>query len=762
MIPGLKSHWLWLCCLLFIICPVEAATSDEQTIPRTVIALYNTAAGNDSFWSPAHQLAEMPLNHLGLRLKYHNIEKGLPSVHDDPTVRGVLSWFHSGTEIKDPLAYLQWAEKIVMAGKKFVILGGPGFWSDKYQTDTLLFAINRFMRLLGVRFGDQWVDYTYDLKISSKNPEMVEFERRYGLVYPPFQKTTLIREQAQSYLIVHKSRKIGSRSHLVVTNKNGGYVADDYALFRKQQLGQEQKQWYINPFKFFSVAFDTHKLPKPDVTTLAGRRIYYSHIDGDGWNNLTEIPEYRKNPIHSSQVILEKSIRPYPDLPVTVAPVAAELDLSWSGSRRSLEIARSIFKESHVEMGSHSYSHPFDWDYFISEKSHQESKLLTRYPEGGWQKENLLTRFVSAIRRKKKEIYAFNEAGPQRNAYEIPRAYASQPFDLDLEINGAAAFLNRIAPKGKKVEIIMWSGNTLPFENAIRVSRLAGLYNLNGGDSRFDKEYPSYAWVCPVGRTLGDEHQIYASNSNENTYTDLWSGKYHGFRHLIETVKNTESPLRIKPFNIYYHMYSGEKLASLNALLENLKYARRQPLTPVKSSHYAAIAQGFFTTEFQRNGKGCWEVMNRGALQTIRFDDHGTDSVDLFRSNGIVGQRYFQNSLYVYLDQKADRPRICLKSSKTAKKPLDPDRIHLVQSRWPVWDLRFNRKGFRFSSQGFGKTEMTWKAAAGRPYVLEVSSSGGTKKRSRGVTTPTGLLTIDLQLPVTHPSVFAVHFQGRK
>jgi len=28
-------------------------------------------------------------------------------------------------------------------------------------------------------------------------------------------------------------------------------------------------------------------VPKPDTTTLAGRRIYYSHIDGDGWKELT-------------------------------------------------------------------------------------------------------------------------------------------------------------------------------------------------------------------------------------------------------------------------------------------------------------------------------------------------------------------------------------------------------------------------------------------------------------------------------------------
>ena len=61
---------------------------------------------------------------------------------------------------------------------------------------------------------------------------------------------------------------------------------------------REFRQWYINPFELFREAFQTDALPKPDTTTLSGRRIYYSHVDGDGWRNVTQIEPYRTRHVH--------------------------------------------------------------------------------------------------------------------------------------------------------------------------------------------------------------------------------------------------------------------------------------------------------------------------------------------------------------------------------------------------------------------------------------------------------------------------------
>src|SRR5205823_2937249 len=100
-------------------------------------------------------------------------------------------------------------------------------------------------------------------------------------------------------------------SDLIVTSPRGGYIAAGYMVRTVERGGDEINQWQIDPFEFFRLAFGTDDLPKPDTTTIAGRRIYYSHIDGDGWNNFTQLEEYRRQPVLSARVVMDKAIKPY-------------------------------------------------------------------------------------------------------------------------------------------------------------------------------------------------------------------------------------------------------------------------------------------------------------------------------------------------------------------------------------------------------------------------------------------------------------------
>ena len=61
-----------------------------------------------------------------------------------------------------------------------------------------------------------------------------------------------------------------------------------------------------------------------------------------------------------------------------------------------------------------------------------------------------------------------------------------EPFDLDKEIGGSIKEIDELAPKGKKVDVIAWSGDCLPWEEVLQMTRTAHMQNLNGGDSRFD------------------------------------------------------------------------------------------------------------------------------------------------------------------------------------------------------------------------------------------------------------------------------------
>jgi polysaccharide biosynthesis protein PelA len=504
---------------------------------------------------------------------------------------------------------------------------------------------------------------------------------------------------------------------------------------------EEIRQWYINPVEFFRVAFATDSLPKPDTTTIAGRRIYYSHIDGDGWNNYAQLEEYRRQPVLTSRVIMEKAIKPYPDLPVSLTVIAAEVDPRWAAVKESEQTAREFFSLPQVEAGTHTYSHPFYWEFFEDKNWKKEEPFLALYQTGSWENEGRkgwLRSLIATFRQKKSHASL-----PQLpSGYHVPRAYANQPFNLHTEIGGSIAKVQELLPKGKKVALVTWPGNCSPFEEAVRLTREAGVQNINGGDSRFDMEYPTYASLAPIGRPVGKERQIYASNSNENTYTELWSGRYHGYRYLQETLKNSETPIRFKPINIYYHIYAGEKEAALKALIENLDYARSQEIAPLTTSEFTRLANGFYTTRFIPLGPNRWEVANRGELQTIRFDHSAELKVNFEESKGVVGERHHQGSLYVYLDAAEANPIISLMPHDVYTLIPEADVPYLLQARWKVSALKRRENGFDFAAQGFGAGEMVWRVPVNGPYVVNIPGEGKkTIQASRGelrITLPAG------------------------
>lgn len=203
----------------------------------------------------------------------------------------------------------------------------------------------------------------------------------------------------------------------------------------------------------------------------------------------------------------------------------------------------------------------------------------------------------------------------------------------------------------------------------------------------------------------------------------MWEDRFFGFQYLIQTFQNTESPRRLKPINIYYHLYSGQKTASLNALLKNLRFAQKEEIAPIATSNYAKIAEGFYSTRFISLGEKVWQIKNRGALQTIRFDTADSLAVDMKNSIGVIGQRHYQGSLYVSLDAAELEPILALKEVAPSSQPHDASRPYLVQGRWKLWNLEFPKKyQMTFTAQGFGDGEMVWKVLKPGPYELNLSN----------------------------------------
>lgn len=715
-----------LICVLGIFQQVSPTLAAEA--PRRVLAFYNFDDDELRFHR-LHTLAEMPFNHLGLKLEYHEINEPLPQdAIDDPTIAGIVTWFDTGA-IPRPLEFIDWAERMVDAGKKFVSFGDLGFLAASDGTPNPSRArTNRFLNRLGFHIVGEWTNVTFDSRVRNRDPAMVDFERPMAGKLPPYERYEVTQDFATSHMQVLRGQD-RSTSDVVITSPFGGFVENGWAYYRDPVFFRTQ--WFINPFAFIRKVFATDALPKPDTTTLSGRRIYFSHIDGDGWRNVSLVKGYRKEGIFSARVVLERAIAPYPDLPITVGPIAADLDPEWSGDPESQQIARDIFELPQVEVGHHTYSHPFEWGFFEDYAKAKEAPFVRLYQvndETLWGKELL-------------ESDAAQQLATLAAAYDQPRGFGSKPFDLPLEFGGASKFVEQFAPKGKKAGILLWSGNTSPTPAMIKASRDAGLLNINGGDSRFDPEYPSVSYVPPVGRTFGGQMQIFAVNSNENTYTDLWSGRYFGFQDLILTLKNTESPRRLKGINVYYHMYSGERPAALQALIKNLEFARSQQITPVSASHYAQLAEGFYSTRFEVAGPDHWRVLDRGRMQTIRHDNADNRTVDMATAVGVLGYTRFQGNLYVALDEAVATPEYRLIANTGVTTGQAPS---LVDARWHLWDLQRNGREIRVKGLGYGHGAMRWRDMTPGRWLVEGRQSDGSVVSGAATVGRDGMLLIEV------------------
>lgn len=670
-----------------------SAILDEQ--PRHLLGLYKSTeifASNEgprpktATLNEIHQWAQMPLNWLGLMVEYHDVSHGLPAETAMRRYCGVVTWFETD-DMDDALAYARWLGAQVRAGRRVVILGVLGALRDR-RTGALVSpaALAETLAPLGLEFRGRPTKDPRLIALKWKDPRMVEFERKLPPGLPGYTHVVSHRPDTRVHLALERRDVPGSESHLVITGPWGGYAGAPYLGFLgtvpvASYTGSAQKQvvdtapapgrvhgaqWLLNPFTFFETALGIADWPRPDVTTLNGRRIVYCHIDGDGIRNESEV---RRGAL-SGEVILEQILARFP-LPTTVSVVVADVEPRLLGSARTQALARALFAMPHVEAASHTYFHPLDWE-------------------------------------------------TQTRSFDLP----GHPYSLETETRGSIRYIDEhLLPAGKRVRVFQWSGSTNVPEDALAIIEGLGVANINGGDPMFDGQWPSYGRVAPLMRQVGRHWQIYTSAANENLYTNLWTGSFYGFRRVIETFRNTGAPRRVSPINIYYHFYSGERVASLGALQTIYEWVTAQRPAPVFASEYLAMVTGFRTARIARTGQG-WRVWDHGELRTVRFDGAGVD-VDVTRSRGVLGSCRHGGSLYVHLEGPGE--------ALIVLNPRPPDVPRLVSASHRV--VGFARAGgtvtLRLTGVGAKSVEVGGLPADGEVNVAVADAAGSRRLLAR-------------------------------
>lgn len=583
----------------------ETAGQADTDLRLRIACLYDGNEGLKAHEHPIHRYLALPANYLGLRFDYYDITKGLPTAEQLESCRGILTWF-ADTEVPEATRYLLWLEKQLAEGKRVLIVGGLGAFTDAATQEAVAPAlINRALSGLGLSWQGQFTDNALGLEIVTKTAAMAEFERSLEGEVAFFDGYRATTQAAKIYLQLRRRATDNMICDAIVVTERGGFVAPSYAIWN-DPYPPYSAQWRIDPYRLLAEAFALGSLPRPDPTTLEGTRLFYSQIDGDAFESQSIATPGKL----CAEVIYDRILAKYP-LPVTVGLIAAPLDPMSLGRDKPeyRRIARKTFALQNVEPASHAFVHPFDWEEGVV----------------GYQVDGYL-------------------------------------YDPSIEVLRSVEVLNRhVMPEGKSVKIMLWSGDCNPPIEALEACRRLGIFNINGGESRLDAAFPSLTGLNPYCRKQGGLIQVHASMSNENVYTNQWHGPYDAFRHVVDTWEHTSSPRRTHPVHLYYHYYIGERRASLRSIQEALAWVNaRDDLHPVFASRYCAAVEGFDAARLAQTQDGGFSIRGYGHMRTLRFDNEPRH-VDLTRSDSVSGYYHAGTTLYVHL-LPAERASVYLRN----------------------------------------------------------------------------------------------------
>ena len=705
-------------CALFLALFLTGDTHADE-VKRRILAIYDSAFETAPDQTLVHLWAEMPLNHMGYIIDYQDAAKALPDPQSVTQYAAIVTWFtYDVTRTAD---YLIWARRVADRRVPFIVFGQIGVPA----TPLNLASANQILRPMGIAYTSNFVEATNGTRILLSDASVIGFERKLENILPGYPVIKRLSPEAGVALEVQApARERSVRSALVTAGPGGAFVPGAFALNVDPVIGRSQ--WIVDPFAVFERVLGPARFPIPDTATVSGRRLYFSHVDGDGWNDSVEMERYNNPPMLAAEVVERELIAPYPDLPVTVGLISADLDPAYGNGAKAAETARRLFALPQVEAASHSATVPLVWaDYEFKSRADGEEPPDTA-PRAGSEASWLIGVTEALGIRKAVAQSGLESEALQAASSGRSRVHVRDPFSLNSEIFAAADQTSAVAPAGKRARLYTWTGDAKPFGKAVEATRLAGLRNMNGGGARFDSNYPSISYVTPIARQAGSERQIYSVSAGDSSFADTANGSLGGFAKLSETFDATETPRRLKGAHLHYHIYAAKKQASLSAVKRHLDWARSARLAPVTASDYAAIADGFFTTRIDKTGPMQWSVTARDGLQTLRFDNADALSVNVAESQGVIGSTLYQGSLYVALDASVPEALIALQSAAEgiAISSATPS-AQLEQASWKVRDLKRAGCGFSFTAQGFGAGQFEWKDLDPAAYHIAAASKDG-------------------------------------
>ncbi|MGK0184677.1 MAG: hypothetical protein ACI9R3_000451 [Verrucomicrobiales bacterium] len=666
----------------YLATPNLDGTTTGPVVPesRRILVLFGHVeeeSEGSQVWAADTMTAErlqMPLEWLGYELEYVNIGKVSPPETLGHRFAGVIF----DAELQLPYAgeawYVDWVLKQTTRGKKVLFAGEYPFQREVERA--------RLFQGLGIWGSFNQVKRPSNVKINRIDESIMNFE---APVTPHPVEITDLRAPIGSNVFLSVSC-FDERANAVTFDGVyaapwGGALLEPYFTF---QASSDDTLSLVDPFGFLTSLWPEGQFPAPDTSTRAGRRIFYSHIDGDGFAGYS----YFNGDKICAEIVRDEILKKYP-FPITVSVVEAnvramEVDQDPTQRERYEEVARTIFEMPQIEAASHAFSHPYVWiaddEGYIPLYDRRNLKLQATvdYPEIG----------------------------------------------LEREIAGSISYIEeQLLPADKKVKVMLWSGNCRPGAEALKITQRLGIENMNGGNTVVSRKHSWIANVAPRVMLWDGELQIHAANQNEFVYTNDWKGPFFGgFSQVIDTFERTEGPRRLKPANIYYHFYSASRLGALRSLQKVYNWCVEQDLHAITASEFAQLTRDSYQTQLFRAGEDRWVIVNDGLQTTFRLPkDKGVP--DMAASRGVIG--YNTHNDWIYVHTSGTR---CTELVLGDENAAVPNHLYLRDSIAPLNFTQLNAESAEFISDDLRENYQVNLAGAqpGSHWKIIINGKAGT------------------------------------
>ncbi len=609
-----------------------------REVPRRIAVLYGSKPKGDAPAAfPADTLTtglfQGPLEWLGCEIQFFDAWKGLPPKLSPNTYRGVILDGDLELPAEQEEAFADWLLEQQRHGLKLLFSGAVPFTRER--------AIGKVFTALAMTGGNL----------------PVSFDGTPAGPRPPSQRSTsgasraVIAPPGANILLTIEGRDALGHAQRTdpafVATWGGAMLLDGLPEQTCERLD-------IHAFLQAWLATGT-PFPVPDTTTRDGMRAFFAHIDGDGFTARSAV----NSGSLCSEVTRDELIEKFP-LPLTVSVIESEIEAQVSGldplaAPHYRKVAQSIFSLPNVHPASHSYSHPYRWLDLDESNPPNPS--------------------------------------PQNFGLKLWANYAGN-VSLDREVRGSIEYINRVlAPPDKSVELFLWSGNSRPGAQALRLCRELGVESIGSGTvlppglAGLNGESPSHSF-------WDDETQVYAAGQNPFMCAQTRPAPFfEGAEAMIARFVGTESPRRLKPVNPCCDFHAAAYVTSLRAIQSVFSWCMEQPLHAITARQYAQIVRDAGEARIYQSAPESWLISSSGHLRTFRLPASGAEP-DLAASKGVTGWVRHGDILYVHTDgspvtqlvlnpHPAPHLRLAQCSAESTFRTLDP-----LKAEFQVSDLR--------------------------------------------------------------------------